>query len=104
MKNIIVGLVAAFVLAGCAGKGVVGKWTYAIFGQSVVLELKDDKSFSMGSAGTSMQAGTYTFEDGKVTLKPGGGTQTITLTLAEDGKKLTGSMGPVNVEFTREGK
>ncbi len=105
MRNVVVvGIVALLLVAGCAGKSVVGKWTYAFFGQTLVLELKDDNTFTMGSASTSVRAGTYTYEDGKVTLVPGAGSQTITLDLSDDGDKLSGSVGPMNVEFAREEK
>lgn len=104
MRTAFIGMVALLLIVGCAGKSVVGKWTYAIFGQNLVLELKDDKTFTMGSSSTSVQAGTYTYEDSKVTLVPGASGQTMTFALSDDGSKLSGSLGPMNVEFIREEK
>jgi hypothetical protein len=101
MKTAIIGMIALLFVLGCAGKSVVGKWTYSIVGQNFVLELKDDKTFTMGSSSTSLQAGTYTYEDDKVTLNPGSSGQTMTFNLSKDGKKLMGSLGPMNVEFVR---
>jgi len=102
MKTVLVGMIAVLLSLGCAGKSVIGKWTYTVIGQNLVLELKGDKTFTIGSSSTSMQAGTYSYKDGKVTLIPGESGQTMTFDLSEDGKKLIGSLGPMNVEFERK--
>jgi hypothetical protein len=102
MKWLLPIIAAAFAIAGCAGKSVVGKWQYDLMGQSVVLDLKDDKTFTMGSAGTNVQAGTYTVQDNTVNLKFGQSTnENMTLTLSEDGNTLAGSLGAVNINLKR---
>ena len=101
MRLLIVALILALIVAGCGSKSVVGKWQYDLFGQSVILELKQDKTFSMGSASSSSQAGTYTVEDKVVTLKFGDTTQTMKFTMNDEGNTLTGSVGALNVDLKR---
>ena len=103
MKRIFVVLIALIAIAGCMGQSVVGKWTYEIFGQSATLDLKEDKTFTFGSASTSAQAGTYEFEDGKVLLKFGSSeSENMVLTLSEDGKTLNGTLLGLNVSLKKE--
>jgi hypothetical protein len=57
----------------------------------------------MGSASTSAQAGTYTVEEGKVLLNFGSAeTPNMALTLSEDGNTLSGSVGAINMNLTRQ--
>lgn len=93
---------ALLVIAGCGGPAVVGKWNYSLLGQDMQLNLKEDKTFTMGSTSTSVQAGTYTVEDNKVLLVFGSlENQPVTLNMADDGKSLDGSVLGVNLTFTR---
>jgi hypothetical protein len=101
MKWSLLVFVLLLALAGC-GPSVVGKWDYSVFGQNVTLDLKDDNTFTMGAGGTNTQAGTYTFEDGKVNLKFGqSASENMVLSLSESGKTLSGSVGIANIELTR---
>ena len=91
-------------LIGCAGPSVVGKWEYEVLGQSVILDLREDNTFTMGSASTSARAGTYTFEEGKVNLNFGSSdTSNMSLNLTEDGNNLVGTVGAVSVTLKRQG-
>jgi hypothetical protein len=99
----IVIVACALAILGCGGPGVVGKWNYEVFGQTVVLDLKEDNTFSMGSASTSAQAGTYSVEDGKVFLNFGSAeTPNMTLAISEDGNTLSGTVGAVTMNLTRQ--
>src|SRR5687767_6867197 len=71
MMRWVVVILCALVLLGCTGPNVVGKWEYQLFGQAIVLDLKEDNTFTMGSSSTSAQAGSYTYEEGKVKLNFG---------------------------------
>ena len=97
-------LACLFAVLGCAGPGVVGKWEYELLGQTVVLDLREDNTFTMGSASTSANAGTYTFEDGKVNLNFGSSeSPNMTLNLTEDGNNLVGTVGAVSVTLKKQG-
>lgn len=89
---------------GCAGPSVVGKWEYQVLGQTIVLDLRDDNTFTMGSSSTSADAGTYTFEEGKVNLNFGSSeTPNVTLNMTEDGNNLVGTVGVVSITLKKQG-
>jgi hypothetical protein len=104
MMKWIATMACLFAILGCAGPSVVGKWEYELLGQTIVLDLREDNTFTMGSGGTSAQAGTYTFEDGKVNLNFGSSeSPNMTLNMTEDGENLVGSMGAVSVTLKKQG-
>lgn len=103
MTKWFVVVVCALALLGCAGPSVVGKWGYQVLGQTIVLDLKEDNTFTMGSSSTSAKAGTYTYEDGKVNLKFGSASEeNMVLTLTDDGKHLNGSVGAISISLQRQ--
>ena len=99
----VVTIICALALFGCAGPSVVGKWNYEVLGQTLVLDLREDNTFTMGSSSTSAQAGTYTHENGKVTLNFGSSeTENMVLNLSEDGNTLSGTVGAVSISLARQ--
>lgn len=93
-------ILAALIAIGCqSAPGITGKWNIeqdnSALGEGAekgVLELKDDKSFTITIGQLTLASGTYEFADNKLTLSQG--TSQMGATYVLEGGKLI----PINTD------